>query len=173
MYFNHVGSNIEEKAINMEESWDKFYELRNKRISLLTDIIKASNNNAYLDSLWLVVNEAKTVKDDSCSLDFVFREYKINKEYLELLKHEDIKKIESLEVLKKINFNAEELNKLKNIYNVNVRDYNTYIMILPNNFIAKKKKYYQKEYFGITYGAYNEDPVKKREEAYKMLKDSF
>ncbi|PQL89478.1 LemA family protein [Apibacter adventoris] len=174
MYINHVKSNMEEKLVNVEESWGKFYEFRNKRIILLDSIVNVyDKSNINVDSLFLVINGVKKEKNDSCSLSFIFGEYEVNKEYLKLLKHNDSKNIESLEAIKKIKANTEKLNKLKDIYNENVRDYNTYIIVLPNNFIAKKKKYYQKEYFGITYGVYNEDPIKKRENAFKMLRDSF
>ncbi|MGM5631620.1 LemA family protein [Apibacter raozihei] len=162
---------MKEKLINVEDSWSKFYELRNKRIAILYSIVNTyDKSNISADSLLLVIKQVKQLKNDSCSLSFVFGEYEVNREYLKLLKHENI---DSLKVSKRIKINTEELNKLKDIYNENVKDYNTYIIRLPNNFIAKKGEYYQKEYFGITYGIYNRDPIKKREESFKMLKDFF
>lgn len=173
MYVNNIKSNMEDKLVNVEESWHNFYEIRNKRIVLVDNILSLCSKNKNTDSLLLVINKMKKMKNDSCSLNFVFGEYEFNKVYLKLLKYKDSKNPKLLEVFKKMKINEEELNKLKDVYNENVRDYNTYIIVLPNNFIAKKKKYYQKEYFGITYGIYNEDPIKKHEEAFKMLRDSF
>lgn len=158
----HIKSNINSKQIIMNNKLDSIYLVLNEKyglikekVILITDIDKNEKMLEELkevdDNLNKIANNQIQVEDSISLIQYITIELrKIDGDannYSKNLLIEDLNKIEKINM--QIAENEEYIQSTRRIFNSNAFNFNHYISIIPNNFVAKSMKIKSYEYFHL------------------------
>lgn len=136
---------------------------KNKSSNMLVKDLDLNGRYLNIDSLNDFINEDIKPKQQ-LSIDYVEREYHINKGIINMLNDTLLGDNDK----NRVKNNIVELNKLIENYNYSVKDYNSFIRSFPIYFYTYKK-YKTEEYFELIYGTENINPKYKYVETLESM----
>lgn len=157
--FLSIRSNLNKLNIDANKKWEELFDLSIKKNAILKEHfitigkIKNVEIKLFIDTINKNLEERYKYKK-SCNMEYMYREFIINKIQMKIKDEFEDKKYE--EITNKFN---NELNIKIDLYNNSAVNFNKYYTLFPNILVAKHLKLKRKKTFTIKYGVVNEDPI--------------